>query len=628
MSEIEEGLMNNEEGLSNITLLEKIANLPTKPGVYQYYNSLGTIIYVGKAKNLRSRVRSYFQMGRIHDAKTTALIKKIDDIEVIVVDTEAEALILEDNLIKKHKPRYNVLLRDDKSYPFIRITNEPYPRVFPTRRVIKDGSKYFGPFTELSRMKQMFRMLRALFLLRSCDLNITDNSIKNKKHKICLDFHIKKCEGPCEGLISQQEYAENIKQVIAILNGKTKDTEKFLTEQMEIFSEEMKFEQAAVMRNRLSMLVDYIAKQKIVSTDSIDRDVFGIATADNTSCTIVLKIRDGKLIGKRHYIIKNTINLSQEEILQRTIERWYLESDFIPKEIHLPNEIIDIEYVSDWLGRLKNSSINIIIPKIGDKRKFVEMANTNADFNLREYILSIDKRESIVPKMLQSLQRDLHLTKPPRRIECFDNSHIQGTDIVSSMVVFVDGKPKKSEYRKYKARDVKQNDDFATMRETIYRRYSRAIRENSELPDLIIVDGGKGQLSSAYKIIKELGIIHKVTLIGLAKRLEEVYFPEEEEAIMLPRTSSSLRLIQMLRDEAHRFAITFHRELRSKRTLQTELTEIAGIGEKTANILLTEIGSVEMIKSADDATILKHTNAKILAKIREHFKNSENKIED
>ncbi len=617
----QEEIINEIETFIDISLVEKISNLPTKPGIYQYFNSSGTIIYVGKAKNLRNRVRSYFQNGRYYDAKTKALVAKISDVEVIVVDTEAEALILEDTLIKKHKPKYNVLLRDDKTFPYIRITSEPYPRVFPTRKVIKDGSKYFGPFTELGRMKHLLRTLRSLFLLRSCDLNINDSSIANKKHKVCLDYHIKKCEGPCEGLVSQEYYNNNIKQSIQILNGKTKDVEKFLENQMEKYAEEMKFEQAAVIRNRLNALKDYSAKQKIITTDLIDRDIFGIAKADDYGCSIVLKIRDGKLIGKRHFIVKNTDLLSDESIIQRTIEKWYLETDFIPKDLYLPNEINDVEYITDWLGRIKGSTINIHIPKVGDKRKMVEMANTNAEFILKEYILAIDTRDSVIPRMVVSLQRDLHLTKPPIRIECFDNSHFQGTDIVSSMVVFEDGKPKKSEYRKYKAKEIEGNDDFATMRETIKRRYTRVVNENLQLPDLIVVDGGKGQLSAAYSIIKELGIDHRVSIIGLAKRLEEVFFPEEPEPIMLPRTSSSLRLIQQLRDEAHRFAITFHRQLRDKRTLQTELTEIKGIGKKTAERLLTELGSVEIIKQSTDEQILQFTNEKVLKALREHFGN-------
>ncbi len=617
----EEEIINDEDSLIDVTLVEKISNLPTKPGIYQYFNSSGTIIYVGKAKNLRNRVRSYFQNCRYYDAKTKALVAKITDVEVIVVDTEAEALILEDTLIKKHKPRYNVLLRDDKSFPYIRITSEPYPRVFATRRVIRDGSKYFGPFTELGRMKHLLRILRSLFLLRSCDLNLTETSITNKKHKVCLDYHIKKCEGPCEGLVSQIYYNNNIKQSIQILNGKTKEVEKFLEKQMEVYAEEMKFEQAAVIRNRLNALKDYSAKQKIISTELVDRDIFGIAKSDNYGCTIVLKIRDGKLIGKRHFILKHTEVLSDESIIQRTIEKWYLESDFIPKELYLPNDINDVEYITDWLGGIKGSTINIHIPKLGDKKKLVEMANTNADFILKEYILAVDKRDSIIPRAVLSLQRDLHLPKPPVKIECFDNSHFQGTDIVSSMVVFEDGKPKKSEYRKYKAQEIQGNDDFATMRETIRRRYTRVIAENLKLPDLIIVDGGKGQLSAAYKVIKELGIEHRVHIIGLAKRLEEVFFPDESEPIMLPRTSSSLRLIQQLRDEAHRFAITFHRLLRDKRTLQTELTEIKGIGKKTAEKLLTELGSVELIKQSTDEQILQFTNEKVLRALREHFAN-------
>lgn len=605
----------------NEDLARKLENLPSKPGVYQYFNSEGKIIYVGKAKNLRNRVRSYFQKGRPMDAKTKALIAKIVDLELITVDSEAEALILEDTLIKKHKPRYNVLLRDDKSYPYVRVTNERYPRIFPTRKLIRDGSKYFGPFTEVKNMRQVMRVLRSLFMIRSCDLNISEDSIRLKKHRVCLDYHIHKCEGPCEGLISEIHYGQKIKQAIQVLNGRTRDVEKIFEDEMNRLAEEMKFEEAAQMRNKLMVLKEYSAKQKIVSTELLDRDVFGIARLDDTAATLVLKIREGKLIGKRHFIVKNSLENSDESILQRTIEKWYLESEFVPKEIFLPNEPADLEYITDWLGKIAGRSINIAIPKLGDKRKLVEMASSNAELTLKEYIAALEKRDQVIPRPVLSLQRDLRMKNPPRIIECFDNSHIQGSELVSSMVYFEDGKPKKSEYRKFKNKTVGHNDDFAAMREVVRRRYSRLIEEKKQLPDLIIIDGGKGQLSSAYGVIRELGIEDKVTIIGLAKRLEEIYFPQAADSMLLPRSSGSLKLLQQVRDEAHRFAITFHRSLRSKRTLHTELTDIAGIGEKTAQKLLIEFGSVSGIKSATDEAILKFVGKKTLKIIRDHFSN-------
>ncbi|MFA7627133.1 MAG: excinuclease ABC subunit UvrC [Candidatus Kapaibacterium sp.] len=599
---------------------EMVANLPTKPGIYQYINKDGKIIYVGKAKNLRNRVKSYFLAGKYYDAKTKALVKRIANLEYIIVDSETEALLLEDNLIKEHKPKYNILLKDDKTYPFIRVTNELFPRIYQTRTVVKDGSRYYGPFTDVRQVRNILKLISTLFKVRSCDLAITTDSIRLKKHRICLDYHINKCEGPCEGLISSAIYNENIKQAQQILQGRTKEVEKYLETKMKELSENLEFEKAAVIRNRYLLLKDYSTKQKIISSDNVDRDIFGCAKIDDTACSIVLKVREGKLIGKRHFIIKNSIDASFENIIQRTMEKWYLESDFIPYEILLSYEAEDLEYISDWLVKLRGKSIDIQIPKIGDKRKIIEMANSNAEYLIREFNLAMEKRDQVIPRPVLSLQRDLRLKKVPRVIECFDNSHLQGTDLVSSMVCFIDGKPAKSQYRKFKNKTVAKNDDFGAMREVVERRYSRLIEEGKELPDLIIVDGGKGQLSSAYSVLEKLGLEHKVNIIGLAKRLEEIFLPNESESILLPRTSSSLKLIQKLRDEAHRVAITYHRQLRSKRTIQTELINIKGIGKKTAETLLKEVGSIESILSVNDETLLNYINRKQIDSIREYFK--------
>ncbi len=602
---------------------EKVLNLPTGPGIYMYFNAHSKIIYVGKAKNLRNRVKSYFQRGKQHDAKTKILITHIHSFEYIIVDSESEAFLLEDNLIKEHKPKYNILLKDDKSYPYIRVTKESYPRIFPTRTIVRDGSKYFGPYTDGKQVKNIMRIIRNLFLVRTCDFLITLDTIAQKKHKICLDYHLKKCDAPCEGLISIKEYNNNIKQAEQILQGKTRDMERILEEQMNEFAVNLEFEKAAIIRNRYILLKDYSAHQKMVSSEVVDRDVFGIAKIDDTACSLVLKIREGKLIGKRHYIIKNASELLDSEIIQRTIEKWYIESDFVPSEILLANMPEDIEYISDWLGKLRGKSIDFQVPKIGDKRKIIELANSNAEFAIKEYNLAMEKRDQIVPRPVLSLQRDLRLPKTPRIIECFDNSHLQGTDLVSSLVYFEDGMPKKSEYRKFKNQTVLHNDDFAAMREVIERRYSRLIEENKTLPDLIIVDGGKGQLSSAVEILQNLGIYNKVSIIGLAKRLEEVFLPDKSEAIQLPRTSSSLKLIQKIRDEAHRFAITYHRQLRSKRTLKSSLSEIKGIGKVSSENLLREFGSIENIKNASDEDLTKILNKNQLNSLKKYFENIE-----
>ncbi|MFN5866537.1 MAG: excinuclease ABC subunit UvrC [Candidatus Kapaibacterium sp.] len=610
-----------------LSLSEKIASLPTRPGVYLHKNAEGTIIYVGKAKNIRQRVRQYFDQNRIADAKTRVLVSKIADIDVIVTDSEAEALLLENNLIKEHKPRYNILLKDDKTYPSIRITNEPYPRVFATRKIIRDGSTYFGPYTDLRYMYSLLRTLRSIFPLRSCDLPLRDDLIAQGKFKVCLDYHIKKCEGPCQAFVDRQHYSTHIKHCVNILNGKSREVEKHLEQQMIVHAEQLEFEEAARVRNRLEVLRDYAGKQKVMTTDSIDRDVVALARDDHHACTIVLTIRDGKLLGKRHYIVANVLHQDDSEITERALSRFYLENDTIPPEIFLPCELDNSEILLDWLQKKRGGTVEFVVPKIGDKKKLVAMAAANADFLLKELHIQNMKREEAVPRAVASLQRDLYLPRAPRRIECFDNSHLQGSDYVSSMVVFVDGKPRKSDYRKFKIASFVGNDDFAAMREVVRRRYTRLLAEKAQLPDLIIIDGGKGQLSAACEVLHELNLMESVPVIGLAKRLEEVFRPEISDPVLLPRTSGSLRLLQQLRDEAHRFAIRFHRELRSKRTLQTELTKIEGVGEKKAIKLLTELGSVQAVRAATreqiEAVVGKSTASKVLA-----FFNEQNDVQE
>jgi excinuclease ABC subunit C len=618
---MEENIEKNNDYLEikNDLLRDKISRLPTKPGIYQYFNEDEKIIYIGKAKNLRNRVRSYFQSNKPHDAKTKVLVSKISNLEYIATDSEAEALILEDTLIKKNKPKYNIMLKDDKSYPYIRVTNELFPRVFSTRKVIRDGSKYFGPYSEVKQMKHLLKTIRAIFHLRSCDLNISQESIEKRKHKVCLDFHIHKCDGPCEGKMLSNTYKENIKLAIAIINGKTSDVEKVLLKRMEELSEEFKFEEAMVLKNQYLTLKDYLSYQKIVTTDLIDRDIFGISKIDDSWCILIFKVRDGKLIGKRHFITTNAKNETDDLVLEKAIEKWYLENDFVPDEIFLPNPITNYEFLKDWLKQKKGKVVDILEPKLGDKKKLVTMANMNAEYMLKDYNLAISKKDMTLPKPILSLQRDLRLKKIPRRIECYDNSQLQGTELVSSMVVFIDGKPKKSEYRKYKIKSVDYNNDFAAMSEVIFRRFSRAIEEKQDLPDLVVIDGGKGQLSAAMDSIKKLNLENDLTVIGLAKRLEEVFFPGQSDSIQLPKTSSSLKVIQQIRDEAHRFAITYHRLLRDKRTLQTELTNIDGIGDNLAKKLLIQFGSVEGVKNATSEDLDKVIGLKKSKLIIEYF---------
>ena len=601
-----------QEKIKN-NLETKLKNLPLTPGVYQFKDTTGKIIYVGKAKVLRNRVRQYFQT-RPQSGKTGMMISKINDFEIISTDTEVEALILEFNLIKELKPRYNVNLKDDKTYPYIVITAEPFPRVFPTRRKRSDGSRYFGPYTEVKTMRYALKSIRDIFMIRSCNLNLTDENIKAEKFKVCLDYHIHKCEGPCVGLVLQAEYNEMINQVAKLLNGKTKTLENELRERMEEFSRNMKFEQAASLRDKIDALQVYNSKQKMVDEEIIDRDVFAVEQEDNDACGMVLKIRDGRVIGKSHYFFTNVLEKPKGEILENLITNYYTKAEFIPDEIFLQAETENTEAFQIWLTERRGARVEILVPKIGDKVKLIRMVSANAKLMLDELKLAKMKREFIAPS-LDSLKRDLRLNRVPRRIECFDISHIQGTDTVASMVVFQDAKPKKSEYRKYKIQSVTNEagepDDFLSMREVIHRRYRRLTEEGSEMPDLIVIDGGKGQLSSAVKVLNDMGLtianpngvseadLKKApNIIGLAKRLEEVFMPNDSDPQIIPKTSSGLTLLQRVRDEAHRFAVEFHRSLRDKRTLTSELNGIKGIGETTTKKLLKKYGSFQGVKEA------------------------------
>lgn len=604
------------------TVEEKLVNLPTGPGVYQHKDLEGNVLYVGKAKNLRSRVRQYFQKSRVAEPRIDRMLTKATDLEIIVTDSEVEALILEANLIKKLKPRYNVNFKDDKSYPYIVITNEPYPRVFVTRQIRRDGSRYFGPYTDVKNVRSALKTVRDIFMIRSCNYFIDDESIKKRKIKVCLDYHIKKCEGPCEGLVSQASYNAMIDQVAQLLQGKTETLIQILREEMERLAAGMKFEEAAVLRDRVKGLEAYSEKQKAVDLDPLDRDIFAFASEGDDACGVIFKIRDGKMIGRQHYYMTNVEEKPGSEVLETLLQQYYLGADYIPNEVLLSATIEDADAVQRWLSEKRGDTVSLICPTEGEGAKLVRLSQSNAKFLLDELKIQKMKRADYVPHAVKSLQRDLRLSKLPRRIECFDNSNIQGSDPVASMVVFVDGKAKKSEYRKFKIRSVVGPDDFASMKEIIERRYTRVLSEGLELPDLIMVDGGKGQLSSAVEVLNKLGL-HDQPIIGLAKKLEEVFLPGKSEAEMIPKSSTGLRLLQQIRDEAHRFAITFHRSLRSKRTLQTELDLIEGIGKKRAQELLEAFGSVQGVKFATPEQIKEIVGEKVTQKIKEYFAFSE-----
>jgi excinuclease ABC subunit C len=577
-------------------LENKLKNLPARPGVYQFKNIKDKVIYVGKARNLRNRVKSYFHGGATN-AKTVALVKKISDVELVVTDSEVEALVLENNIIKELKPRYNIDLKDDKSFPFIKITNEPYPQVYSTRRVIKDGSMFFGPYTSVKTMKSALRTINQIFKIRSCKYDINDDTIKKKKFKICLDYHINKCDGPCEGLVSEKEYNEMVQEVIKVIRGKTDDLIKDLEIKMEEAAASTEFENAAQIRDKIDQLRIISSKQKIVSNDFEDRDVISVANEGKDSACSIFNIRSGKLVGKKQLKLKLQGAEELPEIYNAAVKFYYGEHTEIPKEILLEAEPDDAKLLLEWLNLRSVKKVKFIIPQRGELRSLVKMCKQNAVLQLKEIQIQKMKKEGHVAYSVGALQRDLRLKDLPKKIECFDISNLQGTDSVASMVVFIDGKPKKSLYRKYIIKDVEGPDDFASMEEVIQRRFKRLLDNGESLPDLIVVDGGKGQLSSALGVLNKLGI-KQVPIIGLAKRLEEVFFPGNSEAESIPKTSSGLKLLQQIRDEAHRFAITFHRKRRSKRTFETELTSIKGIGLSTAQKLIKEIGSVNAIKNA------------------------------
>ncbi len=614
-SEGRHGVSGTESGL---TLEEKLSQLPTEPGVYQYKDSSGKVIYVGKAKNLRARVRSYFQEGRPRDAKTTALVRKIDDLEIIVTDSAVEALILEDTLIKDLRPRYNIMLRDDKTYPRIRVTNEPFPRVFPTRRIVRDGSRYFGPYTDGKYVRYLMRTLRSIFPIRSCDLGLTDESISQGKYKVCLDFQIGRCDGPCEAHVTRAEYGAMIDGVVQVLKGRTKRLEVELEREMEIYAEKMMFEKAARSRDRLKKLKEYNARQKVVTEDLADRDIVGVYREDDDAGVVILRVREGRLIGKRHHYLGGVLHAEDTEVLRNLLRTHYMAEEPPPDEVLVgidPGE--EFDELELFLSSIrKDGTTRLVVPKIGDKIKLVAMATSNAKLLIGELKLQRMKRSEGLPRVLESLQRDLRLDKPPRRIECFDNSNFHGTDPVASMVCFIDAKPRKSEYRKFKIKTVDGPDDFASMKEVVTRRYRRLLSEGGALPDLVLIDGGKGQVSSATAAMDELGLGH-IPLVGIAKRLEEIVVPYENETILLPKSSSSLRLLQQLRDEAHRFAITFHRSLRDKRTVKSELTNIPGVGPSVAKKIINSYGSVRSVVSAtrDDlmATLGMKTGERVYA---------------
>jgi len=576
----------------------KLKILPDKPGVYIYHDQSGKIIYIGKAKSLKNRVRSYFS-GKAADPKTQVLVSKIVDMEWIITDSEVEALLLENNLIKEHAPRYNVMLKDDKSYPYICISNEPFPRVFKTRNVVRDGSRYYGPYTQASHINSLLKAIYKIFTIRTCRKKISDGG--NPGDEPCLQYHLGNCKAPCIGKISRLEYNETIEEIIRFLNGNTRPVIQRLSAEMESASDNMEFEIAAKLRDRLNVLRKYTNNQSIVQTDFKSRDVIALAVADHDAIVTIFRLREGSLIGRERFHLKHIEHQSNQDILKDFLRRYYSNTTLFPKEVFIELED-DIDLFESYLKKISGQLIKIVQPERGKKAKLFTLAKKNADMLLKDVLLQKMKLATQPTKMVEALQQALNLSVPPLRIEGFDISHYQGKQTVASMVYFENGAAKRSGYRKFNVRTVEgKPDDFQSMREVVERRYRRLLEEKAVLPDLILIDGGKGQLNVAKNVLNELGL-NNVPVIGLAKRLEEVFIPGYSQAQNIPKTSPAVILLRRIRDEAHRFAISFHRSKRGKSMVKSILDDIPGVGETRRKKLLSTFGSVQKIAehSAED----------------------------
>ncbi|MEC7730924.1 MAG: excinuclease ABC subunit UvrC, partial [Candidatus Neomarinimicrobiota bacterium] len=560
-----------------MSLQSQLKNIPTSPGVYRFTNENKDIIYIGKAKNLRSRVRSYFQKGKSQSPKNLTMVRHIRGLEWIVVRSEVEALLTEANLIKQHSPRYNVMMKDDKSFPFIRITHEPFPQVLLTRKVVKDGSSYFGPFTDVHRLRTTLKALHKVFPIRSCSFYLDKQVITEKKVKLCLDYHIRKCEGPCEGLVSREHYQNMIDRIKQFMRGKTKEMTDYIMGQMRRSSAQMHYEEAAMYRDQLQAIRSFTKRQSQVAVDFADRDVIALARKSDIGIAVVIRIRNGRIFSREKIPLKGLDN-QDADTMKSVITRFYMDSDLIPREISLPHSPTDEKELLTWLKGRRGGTVRFLFPQRGEKVKELRITAQNAKLLLGEWIITRKKRKEQVPKMLTQLQEDLNLETPPRRIEAFDISHLGGTNTVASMVSFIDTRPRKKEYRKFNVKTVSGIDDFAAMREVVFRRYKRAKEEQGSLPDLVLIDGGKGQLSMAVSALRELGLDY-IPIVGLAKKLEEVFMPGNPDAQTIHKQSPGLILLRRIRDEAHRFAITFQRQKRNKQMVHSMFGEIPGVGK-------------------------------------------------
>ncbi|MBD1383679.1 excinuclease ABC subunit C [Mucilaginibacter rigui] len=589
---------------------EALKNIPHKPGVYQYWDSEKELIYIGKAKDLRNRVGSYFNKDTQINAKTRVLVSKIRNITFTIVDTEVDAWLLENSLIKKHQPRYNVMLKDDKTYPWIIIKNENYPRIFWTRRIIKDGSKYLGPYASVSMMHTILGLIKETYPLRTCNLNLSRENIEKGKFKVCLEYQLGNCKGPCQDYQSEADYDHNIGEITDVLNGKIGNVVRSLKSDLDKAVSELNFELAHRLKRKQDLLENYQSKSTVVNSSITDVDVFSIASEEKYAFVNFLKVMNGTITQTQTIELKKRLDETDEELLTIAITEFRTRYNSTSKEIIVPFKI-DVDDIK----------LKFTVPKLGEKRKLLDLSQKNVMFFKKE---KIDQYEKLNPevrteRLLSLMMKDLRMNTLPRHIECFDNSNFQGKYPVSAIVVFKDAKPSKKDYRHFNVKTVEGPNDFATMEEAVHRRYRRMLDEGTELPQLIIIDGGKGQLSSAMKSLKLLGIDKQVTVIGIAKRLEELYYPGDQYPLYLDKRSETLKVIQQLRDEAHRFGITFHRKKRDKGTLATELELIEGIGKTTAEKLLKYFKSVKKIREATETELQEVVNLKQARAITQYF---------
>lgn len=589
-----------------------IQTLPDSPGVYQYYDKNGKILYVGKAKNLKKRVSSYF--NKIHDSgKTRLMVSKIFDIQTINVDTEFDALLLENNLIKKYLPRYNVLLKDDKTYPWICIKNEPFPRVFKTRKFIKDGSEYFGPYASGLILQTLLGLIREIYPLRTCNYDLSQKNIESGKFKVCLEYHIGNCLGPCEGFQSEENYKENIASIRNIIKGNYQEAIRYMTELMNKYAGLLDFETAQNIKEKIELVKNHQAKSTIVNPAIRNVDVFTIISDETGAYVNFLRVNNGAIIQSHTLELKKKLDESDDELLESAIVEILYRFGNYSKEIYLPFDL-DLEI----------PNVKISVPQIGDKKRLLDLSERNAKYFRLEQLkqMKIVDPDRHTNRIMAQMQKDLRMPVEPRHIEGFDNSNIQGTNPVSACVVFKDGKPSKKDYRIFNVKTVEGPDDFATMEEVIYRRYKRILEEEGELPQLILIDGGKGQLSAALKSLDKLNLRGKITIIGIAKRLEEIYFPGDSIPLYLDKSSESLKVLQHIRNESHRFGITKHRNKRSKASFNSELEKIPGIGERTIQDLLNKFKSVKRIKSATKEELAEIVGSSRAEKILEFFRSN------